>query len=272
MAESKSPGAIGGIQVHAYGVVSPNPAARTMIIIRRFRWYADGLLAVLIMLGILLRHRLSWGDFPTWILALTTLGAFMAAVFAGLVAYDLLTVENVRDLQASAERAFAAEERARIERERQESREAAAREQAAQRAAAERAQASKVAAWFDEDQVGILPAMNNIRAGIDDWVAQVRNASDLPVFDVRVFFYWVNDTHDGRPWTTQERYASLDRLRVIPPEQTRHLQLPQTVRQTGEEIDRDSYLVAIEFTDANGIRWRRDESARLIKASEAGRP
>jgi len=260
------------MQIHAYGVVSPNPAARTMIIIRRFRWYAGGSLAVLVVLGILLRHKWSWGDFPTWILALTTLGAFLAAAFAGLVAYDLLTVENTRDLQASAERAFADKERERTEREREESRAVAAREQAAQREDAERAQASKVTAWFDDHQVGIMPAVVSMPPEpMYDWAAKVRNASDLPVFDVRVFFYWVDDPRDGRPWTTQERYASVERLRVIPPEQTRHLILPQTVLPTGEKINRDSYLVAIEFTDANGVRWRRDERARLMKASEVGR-
>jgi hypothetical protein len=48
------------------------------------------LVAVLVVLGIVFRHSLGWGDVATWVVAITTLLAFLAAAFAGLVAYDLL--------------------------------------------------------------------------------------------------------------------------------------------------------------------------------------
>lgn len=86
------------------------------------------------------------------------------------------------------------------------------------------------------------------------WGAAIRNASDLPIFDVRVIFYLVNDQRDGSPWTTDERYASVERFRVIPPEQIRHLELPQRIRAMADECNDDVYLVGLEFTDANGQR------------------
>ena len=80
--------------------------------------------ALLVTAGILFRHDLSWGDAPTWILAITTLLALLAAAFAGLVAYDLLKVENHRDIVAARERSQTAAERRQAVQERAAQREA----------------------------------------------------------------------------------------------------------------------------------------------------
>jgi hypothetical protein len=157
------------------------------------------------------------------------------------VAYDLLGVESVRDLKAAEQRLFAAEERKRL-----------ADERVAQREADRRAQASKVTAWF--------ALFDRVE---DTWGATVSNASDLPILDVRIFYYWVNDPHDGSPWTTEQRYASVDRIRVIPPGQARNRELPLRVRHMAQECNADVYLVGVEFTDAHGIRWFRDERGAL---------
>jgi hypothetical protein len=163
------------------------------------------------------------------------------------VAYDLLSVETARDLKAAEQRLFAAEERKRL-----------ADERVAQREADRCAQASKVTAWFN--------FFNVIRddGTVDGtWGATVSNASDLPILDVRIFYYWVNDPHDGSPWTTEQRYASVDRIRVIPPGQPRDRELPEHVRNMALECNDDVYLVGVEFTDAQGIRWFRDERGAL---------
>jgi len=197
----------------------------------------------LVVLGVISRHSLNWGDVATWIVAITTLLAFLAAAFAGRVAYDLLKVETTRDLKAAEERGQAAADRQRAEDER-----------AAQRQADRRAQASKVTAWF-------TTYINNHDQ--PTWVAAIQNASELPVFDVRVFFYWVNDPGDGRPWTTEQRYASEETILVIPPGRFRHYDLPGRVAAMAKECSDRVYLVAIHFTDANGIHWMRDERAAL---------
>jgi hypothetical protein len=235
--------------------VSPDPLALAKRVAQHAWLHATGLVVVIVIIGIVFRHSLKWGDVPTWVAAITTLLAFLAAAFAGLVTYDLLRVENARDLEAANERLRAAVDRKR-----------AAEERNTAREAARRTQASKVTAWFDFYTPGIQPDIGSpvpqppdiLEAG-----AAIRNASELPIFDVRVFFYWVNDPGDGRPWTTELRYASQQRLRVISPGQTSHHRLPEHVRNMAKECNGQVYLIGIEFTDANGMRWFRDERAVL---------
>ena len=225
-------------------VVTADPLALVKRVVRSSWPYMAALVVILVVLGIVFRHQLSWGDFPTWVMAITTLLAFLAAAFAGLVAYDLLNVETARDLKAAEQRLFAAEERKRL-----------ADERTAQREADLRAQASKVTAWFSRIRVEDNRGMS--------WGATISNASELPILDVRVFYYWVNDLRDGSPWTTEQRYASVDRIRVIPPGQLRGQELPERVRSMAQECNDNVYLVGVEFTDANGVRWFRDERGAL---------
>lgn len=234
---------------------SPDPLLLAKRVARQWWPYAAGLTVVIAILGIVFRHSLDLDDFPTWLTAITSLLALLAAAFAGVVAYDLLRVENARDLEAATERRLATVERRR-----------AVEERAAARETVRRAQASKVTAWFDFYTPGIQPDIGRPVPQPPDFLqagAAVRNASELPVFDVRVFFYWVNDRGDGGPWTTELRYASQQSLRVIPPGQTSHHRLPENVRGMAEECNGQLYLVGIEFTDANGTRWVRDERAVL---------
>jgi hypothetical protein len=233
---------------------------------KRVAWrswpYAAGLVVILAVLGIVFRHSLSWGDVPTWVMAITTLLAFLAAAFAGLVAYDLLRVENARDLAAASERLVAADDRKR-----------AAEERAAEREAGRRAQASKITAWFDFYTPGmqvvpggpVLPAPTDVLEA----AAAVRIASELPILDVRVFFFWVNDPGDNRPWIAELRYASRESIRVIPPGQISHHRLPQHVRSMADECNGQVYVVGAEFTDANGVRWMRDARGALQDPSAA---
>jgi hypothetical protein len=46
------------------------------------------------------------------------------------------------------------------------------------------------------------------------WGAVIRNASDLPVFDVRVFFYYVAERWEHGDWDPTLRGSPLGRIRV----------------------------------------------------------
>ena len=219
--------------------MSPDPLAIARQAARKAWPYAIALVVILVVLGGLFRHSINWGDAPTWILAVTTLLAFVAAAFAGLIAYDLLNIEVQRDLaaskerlQAAADRQQAATDRRQAEIEREADRRLADAERAAQRQAAQRAQASKVTAWFAFDETS-----EDLVISIRTWGGTVRNASELPIFDVRIFYYRVNDPHDGSPWTAEQCYASVDIIRVIPPGQTRNEELPGRVRSQYEGCD-----------------------------------
>jgi hypothetical protein len=255
-------------------VASPDPFAHAKRILGK-RWpYAAALALVLIALGVVFRHRLNWGDVPTWILAATTLLALLAAAFAGVVAYNVLKIEAGRDLKAAEERKQAhvdrmeaAIERARAEADRDAARLAADVEQAAQREADRRAQARGITSWFAYFPLSLhgtpvrelVPTANHPFT----WGGAVRNASELPIFDVRLFYFRVNDPQDGRPWTATQVFASVDIIRVIPPGQTRNEELPDRVRTQYKDCDDQVYVVGIEFTDANGVRWYRDERGAL---------
>jgi hypothetical protein len=237
---------------------SSHPVAWARGAARKIWLPAALLVVVLVALGIVCRHSLSWGDVPTWILAITTLLALLAATFAGLVAYELLRVENARDQAASVERSQTAADRRQAEAER-----------AAQREADRRSQANKVTAWFDFYRAGVprdqyYPGSPAVATAPTTWGAAIHNASELPIFDVRVFFYWVNDPGDSSPWAPDLRYTPLERFRVIPPNYIRHFDLPATVQNTGEECNDNAYVVGIEFTDASGARWMRDARGVLL--------
>ena len=201
-------------------VVSPDPFAHAKRLLGK-RWpYAAVLALVLIVLGIVFRHRLNWGDVPTWILAATTLLALLAAAFAGVVAYNVLKIEAGRDMKAAEERKQAAIERARTEADRDAARLAADVEQAAQREADRRAQARGITSWFAYFPLSLhgtpVEVVPTIKQQPFTWGGAVRNASELPIFDVRLFYFRVNDPRDGTPWTATQVYVSVDIIRVIP--------------------------------------------------------
>jgi hypothetical protein len=263
-------------------VVRPDPLARVKRILGTWGPIAAALLVGLAIIFDLLRHYIHWGDFPTWLLGITTLLAFLAAVFAGLIAYDVLQIEAARELNASQERRMAnadrrqaaedrrqaATDRAKAEKERAADRKQADDERAARREADRRGQASKVTAWFawlapDRNGAPTDDRNQNTVTTSHGWGATVSNASELPVFDVRVHYFRVNGAHDGSPWTTTEVYASIGIFRVIPPGQTRNEELPERIKRQYEFCDDEVYLVGVEFTDANGQRWYRNERAAL---------
>jgi hypothetical protein len=185
------------------------------------------------VLGVVFRHHLAWGDVPTWVLAALTLLAFAAAAFAGVVAYDLLRTEQDRDV---------------------------AREDAERRA-----QASKVAAWYGTWRSEITYSGGAV-SGPPSWPhsgAVIRNASDLPVYDVRVSFCVAVSSAPAPGWRAEERYSSPEPILVIAPGEE-HVELPGNVRER-ETADGNEpkWLVGIQFTDADGRRWLRAPNGQL---------
>jgi uncharacterized membrane-anchored protein YhcB (DUF1043 family) len=210
---------------------------------------------------------------PTWLTAIFTgilaVGAIVTAVFAILAfrrqADELITLQNqARDssAQLDLQRAQMAEQRAvnvaQVEVLTLQGQELA-QSLAERKAAAEdarSAQAAKVTAWFGYRDRKVDPS----GAG-----AVIRNASDLPVLDVRVFFHWVNERSDGS-WTSANRGGPVERVRVIAPEHQFFVEMPQEIRDMTTEVNDQVYVVSIEFTDAAGQRWVRDPHGGLEPA------
>jgi hypothetical protein len=82
-----------------------------------------------------------------------------------------------------------------------------------------RRQASRVTAWFDtgETPMGWVPG------------ARVRNASDEPVYEVRVFFHLVHETDSSRVPVSQGGPPPRETTPVLPPEETVFTRIPPKV-------------------------------------------
>lgn len=116
-------------------------------------------------------------------------------------------------------------------------------------------QAASVAAWFAEGQP--------LAWGDDPWGATARNASALPVYDIRAGFYCIDEPVRGLGWTSVACGTSTEMLRVLPPGETYHFFIPLDVRSQRTECSADVYAVGITFTDAAGNRWERDPRGTL---------
>ena len=213
-------------------------------------------LAVLILIagGIFYRHSWNWGDFPTWILAA---GAIVTVYYARRAfreqSEELAVLRRlawdqtqVLTLQAKELRASLRQRQAEAENQR-------------------RAQANKVTAWFgsrDRDAPGLAIA------GLD-WGAVVRNGSDLPILNVRVFFYSINATSPAAvAWEPVLRGGPPERIRVIPPESDRFVEIPDEIRD--DECNHRTYAVSIEFSDTAGVYWERTARGALEPAQPTG--
>lgn len=191
------------------------------------------LVLLLAVVGTLFRHSLRWGDFPSWIIAVTTTLAFGAAAVAARIAYRLYEVESGRDVVATEDRTE-------------------------RREADRRAQANRVAAWFGirESPRGGGPML--LRGAV------ILNASDLPIFGMSVTFYSVSDPGTGASWTPVQRGTPTEEILVIPPGVDRFVEISEQLLNTIREVSGERQaVVGIEFTDAAGHRWERDGRGML---------
>jgi hypothetical protein len=209
--------------------------ADPLLLVRRaarklWPWCA-GATVVLVAAGVVFRHQFHWGDVPTWLMAVTTLLALAAAVFAGMVAYALLSIEDERDLKGRRDQA---EEQAR-----------------------------KVAAWYDTWEAPPLFGPDAPRPALEPEVVQgarISNASDLPVYHVRVSFCVPVDP--WQDWREGVRYTP-PKVRTVLPPGNETQELPDDVREQHQQSTAE-WQVVIEFTDAAGKVWRRDAQGRLL--------
>lgn len=169
-------------------------------------------------------------DWPAWIEAGATVAAVGAAIVAGFYAARAFGLERQRE----------------------------SRWEDGQRSA----QASLVAAWPDGDP-WVHEAGREFR--IYGGAALMRNASPLPVSNLRIEFWLVN-MHDELPPT----HLATTHLSYLPPrEEPVRIEVtlgrpPKNGIVVGEETSFSLQLaLEVTFRDAAGVTWRRDLTGRL---------
>ena len=116
-----------------------------------------------------------------------------------------------------------------------------------------RCQAAMVTAWFAEE-----------REGTSLWGACIRNASGLPIRDVRTFFHSVDEKGEGGEWDSRALGGPVERIRVVPPGADCFVMVPRNIRGHMGDITESAYVVSIEFVDAAGNHWERDPRGALV--------
>ncbi|MEV7491428.1 hypothetical protein AB0O08_11805 [Streptomyces anulatus] len=189
---------------------------------------------------------IDWGDAPTWIAAVFAGGA---ALFAGL------TIRSQRQ-QISEQREFITEQSQNLALERAELR--------AAEAARRSAQAKQVSMTYKTN--GQLQPSGSL-GGYDRWWVEVVNGSDETVRNVMVRF---GDTYDAATATENgfRRHPDQGRRGVpvaaLGPGRTVTFQSPRW----SSEATIDNNRPALQFTDAAGAVWQRDEHGVLATAEE----
>lgn len=152
-----------------------------------------------------------------------------------------------------------------------------------------RAQAGLVAAWADEGvQSIVLKGQSNELTGeVQGQVtgrqvlAQLRNASEIPVTDVHLTpgIDIVGQDEDGRDHVLDRVHGRTKKIAVLPPasQPKPHKLVVTQPSAKGHELRRlypsigpmrQQPFVNIEFTDAAGVRWRRNEDSNLIEIGD----
>jgi hypothetical protein len=115
------------------------------------------------------------------------------------------------------------------------------------------AQASQVAAWFADNGRD----MSRIQGPVM-WGARIRNASDLPIYSLRVFFHAVSAVHAAsEDFTLVDLGGPPERIRTIEPRSEQFVTVPGNINLP-QNPDSGSCAVSVEFVDASRNRWQRD--------------
>jgi hypothetical protein len=174
-------------------------------------------------------RRVDLGSVPDWVNAAGTLLAFCAALFAGVVA-----VRSYKSQQQATDRQLAihtADEHRREQNERQ-------------------WQASKVAIWVHRSRRNwVVSAANN--SGLPVYRLTVRVSSADPTFSVAI------ERGTQGPGAAEKSHQLTNALRVI------------LAQRKALDMDPNELHVAIAFTDATGVRWRRDARGRLEEVPDS---
>lgn len=176
--------------------------------------------------------KLDWGDVPTWVSALVSALTLVGLVLTVIYARHIYRIESERDKHAAEERS------ARDEAER-------------------RSQAEKIAAWF-------APAPSTALEE-NMFGAFVRNASDLPVFDIYPVF---QPASDGEPTAGGDWF--FENIAVLPPHETKFMPLElaeDEYEEVPHHLRNGMFLVEITFRDAAGVRWTRSADGLLVQTN-----
>jgi hypothetical protein len=170
------------------------------------------------------RFTVNYGDLPTWVVAIATASALVAAFRAALYTKRLFETESARDT-------------------RREQRDL-------------RAQAEHVSAWIQAKDQKLVAGSFARSLGIQLSTALL-NSSTQPVYDVKMTFSVgpvaadLTDSIDVLPPLTKAAERPLPRMAQT--------QLEEALKTSGDETPR----VALEFTDAAGRRWLRAADGTL---------
>lgn len=171
---------------------------------------------------------INWGDVPSWVSTAVTVGAFLFAVSAVVVARRTFRLELERD---------------RVNEE--------ARQQ--QDAFVRRSQSALVSAWW-----GSTDEHHAAERSAAGWGAFLRNASETPVYKANMTIVGAGNRAGPKamefpvvPPTRQPVFHSVTMSRAAP-----------VAGQRGVHAVSD-YKVSLRFTDAAGIRWVRNEYGAL---------
>ena len=163
---------------------------------------------------------MSLAEIAPWLSVVGTVVAIGAAILATWAALRTLKLERARDAAASK--------------------------------TAQRAQATGVSAWMsrradDIASTAARPASPSIEG---------RNASDLPIYDVKVYL-WVGSARN------QQAFTWIDVAVMPPTDTTEVLSYYDVGTPEQQEIMNSNSGVSMEFTDAAGFRWYRARGGAL---------
>jgi hypothetical protein len=204
---------------------------------------------------------------PTWVGALATVVLAIGAIVTVYYAWKAFR-EQARELRIQSDQLDAQREQFADQREINEKQTAVLALQSTELEASlaqrkeeaedqRRAQANRVAAWFGSQPIGL-------EGRIIQWGAFIGNSSDLPILNVRVFFHFIAaDSPASEEWNPIMRGGPPSRIRVLPPQSQRFVEIPESVRNMIDQVGDDIYVVSIEFTDVAGNRWERDPRGAL---------
>lgn len=124
-------------------------------------------------------------------------------------------------------------------------------------------QASKVAAWFGQRERERNPAVRGLPMPpfpeLFQWGAYVRNASDMPIFDL-VCTMWPTEALDD----TEILEPTDEPVLVLPPNETIFVESPASTKEPFTSASRRRpHAVSLTFRDSSNTRWIRDEMGVL---------
>ena len=178
--------------------------------------------------------------FATQLTAIATVILAVGAIVTGVLAYFAFRAQR-QELQTLNQSVTDAEEQRRRDADEQ-----------------RRSQAAKVTAWFTQDSNG-------------NWGARIRNASDLPVIDVKTAFHYISETQPGGEWQPVERGATIKAIRVLPLQSDRFTEIPDDIRKKADDLNDNTYVVSIEFTTPPGTTGNATRAARSFPGPDNGR-